>query len=91
MALVKYYRSEDGRADFKFIFQPELDYIAVYCLQTPSLQGRDPSPLKTHLLTSNKICFAEGREPRTQERAEELAKQWAEYLLEYIRTGRPQI
>jgi hypothetical protein len=28
-----------------------------------------------------------GRGPRDQARAEELAKQWAEYFLEYRRTG----
>jgi hypothetical protein len=32
----------------------------------------------------------EGRGPRTRERAEELAGQWAEYFLEYRKSGRAQ-
>jgi len=83
----KWYRSRDGRSLFKFGFAPEGDHIAIYCLAHPSLDGCDPDVNKTHLFSSGKICFIAGREPRTQSRAEELAQQWAEYFLEYRRTG----
>jgi hypothetical protein len=83
----KLYRSEDGTAVFKFSFLPEGNHVAVYCLSHPSLNGRDASPHKTHLFGSGKLCFVDGREPRDQSRAEQLARQWAEYFLEYRRTG----
>jgi hypothetical protein len=86
-AVTKYYRSEDGGSLFKFAFIPQGDHIAIYCLAHPPLNGRDPSPHKTHLFSSGQVCLVAGREPRDQARAEELAKQWAEYFLEYRRTG----
>lgn len=88
--MMKYYRSRDGSSIFSFVFTPEGDHIAIYCLAHPSLNGQDSSPSKTHLFSSGKICFVAGREPRDQSRAEQLARQWAEYFLEYRRTGVPQ-
>ena len=85
--MTKVYRSRDGSAYFKFAFAPQGDLIEIYCLSHPSLGGRDPSPLKTHLYSSGKVCFVAGYEPTTQSRAEERARQWAEYFLEYRRTG----
>ena len=84
---IKSYRSQDGRHYFKFAFAPEGDHVAIRCLSRPSFNGQDPDPHKTHLFPSGKICFVAGREPRDQGRAEELAKQWAEYFLEYRQTG----
>ncbi len=85
--VTKTYRSRDGSAYFKFAFAPENDHIAVYCISHPSLGGRDPAAHKTHLFSSGRLCFVAGREPRDQDRAEDLAQQWAEYFLEYRRTG----
>lgn len=85
--MVEHYRSRDGRSIFKFSFAPEGDHIAVSCLAHPPLNGRDPSPHKLHLFSSGRLCFVQGREPEDQDRAEELAAQWAEYFLEYRRTG----
>ena len=85
--MTKYYRSKDGGSIFKFAFAPEGNHIGVYCLAHPSLGGRDPSPSKTHLFSSGQLCFVEGREPRDMDRAEQLAGVWAEYFLEYRRTG----
>jgi hypothetical protein len=86
-AMTKYYRSKDGGSIFKFAFAPEGDHIAIHCLAHPPLDGRDDDVNKTHLFSSGKICFVAGREPRDQARAEDLARQWAEYFLEYRRTG----
>src|SRR5262245_50089421 len=88
--VARYYRSKDGRHVFTFYFVPQDDHIAVFCLRHPSLKGQDPSSFKTHLFPSGQLCFAEGQAPREHERAEELARQWAEYFLEYRRTGIPQ-
>jgi hypothetical protein len=87
--IVRYYRTKDRRFDFKFVFVPEGDHLAIYCLRYPP-HGRDSDPNKTHLFSSGKICFVEGREPRTRARAEQLAAEWSEYILEYARTGIPQ-
>src|SRR5690242_20555368 len=56
-AMTKDYRSKDGQWIFKFRFVPDGDHIAVYCLFHPPLNGQDPSPHKTHLYSSGKICF----------------------------------
>jgi hypothetical protein len=87
MSNVKDYRSEDGNHYFTFHFVQQPGYVDIYCLKHPSLNGQDPDPHKTHLFSSGKLCFVAGHEPTTQERAEELAKQWAEYFVEYRQTG----
>lgn len=88
--MTKHYRSKDGSSLFQFQFVPQDGELAVYCTSRPSLNGRDPDPHKTHLFPSGRLCFVEGRGPRDQGRAEDLAGQWAEYFLEYRRTGRTQ-
>lgn len=90
MSAKRYYRSKDGRNYFNFKFVPSGSHVEVYCTVHPPLNGRDADPHKTHLFSSGKICFTSGRGPRTQSRAEQLAAQWAEYFLEYRRTGVPQ-
>jgi hypothetical protein len=87
MTLIKHYRSECGRHDFTFRFEPRNGHLDIYCLTHPDLNGRDPDPHMTHLFDSGKLCFVSGKEPRDLPRAKELAKQWAEYFLEYRRTG----
>lgn len=86
----KYYRSKCGRHYFNFTFVDKGTHINIYCTKHPSLNGRDSDPQKTHLWPSGKICFVAGREPHSPGRAEELAAQWAEYFLEYRRTGKTQ-
>lgn len=86
----RWYRSKCGRYDFRFRFVATGSHIEIYCTDHPSPNGRDSNPEKTHLFGSGKICLVAGREPRSQRRAEELAAQWAEYFLEYRRTGRTQ-
>jgi hypothetical protein len=84
------YRSRDGKHYFMFNFTPTADEVEVHCNRHPSLNGRDPDPRRTHIFSSRKLCFVSGRAPTTIGRARELARQWAEYLLEYIRTGEAQ-
>ncbi len=86
----KFYRSKDGSGFFNFEFRDAGNHINIYCNHHPSLNGRDSDPHKTHLYSSGKVCLVSGQEPRTQRRAEELAAQWAEYFLNYIRTGEVQ-
>jgi hypothetical protein len=86
----KYYRSLDGQHDFEFRFVPAGGHIDIYCAGRPSLNGHDSSVHKTHVWPDNKICFVAGREPRDHTEAERRAKEWAEYYLEYRRTGAAQ-
>lgn len=83
----KTYRSRCGSHYFLFRFVPVGGRIAIYCRRKPSLNGRDANPHKTHLFASGQICLRAGREPRSHARAEELARDWAEYYLRYRRTG----
>lgn len=86
-AIKRYYRSKHGRDFFNFRFKDRGDHVDIFCLLHPPLNGRDPDVNKTHLFSSGRLCFVSGREPRSQARAEVLAAQWAEYFLEYRRTG----
>ena len=86
-AIKRSYRSKNGQGYFNFRFKDQGDHIDIFCSGHPPLNGRDPDVNKTHLFSSGKLCFVSGREPRSQARAEELAAQWAEYYLEYRRTG----
>ena len=86
----KFYRSKNGVHFFNFKFIDRGTHVNIYCTKHPSLNGRDPDVNKTHLFASGKLCFVSGRGPRSQRRAEELARQWAEYYVEYRRTGVPQ-
>ena len=86
----KTYLSKNGREIFHFKFVDRGSHVDILCTLHPSLGGRDSNPHKTHLYRSGEVCFVSGQEPRSQARAEELAAQWAEYYLEYRRTGRTQ-
>jgi len=87
---IKTYCSKNGLFHFLFKFVSNGSRIDVYCKRRPSFNGQSSNPEKTHLFHSGKLCFVEGKEPRTQSRAEKLAAQWAEYFLEYRRTGKVQ-
>ena len=86
----KYYRSKNGQHCFNFKFVNRGSYIDIYCTHHPGFNGQSSDPAKTHLFESEKLCFVAGQEPCSQARAEKLAAQWAEYFLEYRRTGNAQ-
>jgi hypothetical protein len=90
MTVTRYYRSKCGRHDFGFRFEHDNNRVRIVCTGHPPLSGRDDSVHKTHLYSSGAICFNAGKEPRSQREAERRAAEWAEYLLEYIRTGAAQ-
>ena len=83
----KTYRSKNGRYLFTFEFINKGSYIDISCSNPPSLNGRSSAVEKTHIWPSNKICFVNGKEPKNMSRAQDLASQWAEYYLNYIKTG----
>lgn len=85
--LNKRYRALDGRSDFGFTFIQNRGSYDIVCTDRPPLQGRDASLHRVHLHPDNRVCFVEGREPRSLADALDRARQWAEYYLRYVRTG----
>jgi len=81
------YCSKDGNHLFSFQFVDRGNYFDIYCTYHPSFNGQDPNPRKTHIWNSGLICFVDGKEPRSWSEAEKYAAQWAEYFLEYRKTG----
>lgn len=90
MGLKKTYLSKNGLHFFWFDFIKKNNHIDVYCTKHPSFNGQSSSASKIHLYSSGKICFVQGKEPRSEWEAQKRAKEWAEYFLEYRRTGKAQ-
>lgn len=81
------YRTKDGADYFSFRLVQKSGYIDVFCPRHPPLRGRDSNVNKTHLWPDGRICFVQGREPKSPHEAISRAKEWAEYFQNYIRTG----
>jgi len=84
---IQIYRSHDGGHYFSFRVVQRVEHFDIFVLSHPGFNGQDTSPHKTHLFSDGRICIAAGAEPRDLPRALELAKNWAEYVIEYRRTG----
>lgn len=84
------YRSKDGKHYFGFQVVGTGSRYTIYCHRHPDFNGQDSDSHKTHIFESGQLCFAAGHEPKTLARARELCKQWAEYFLDYRRTGKAQ-
>lgn len=88
-----YYRTKDGRALFAFSYKYEMGYYDIIIHDEPSFGTRDDSSHIAHWLPSDlspinkKICFHEGKEPKTLEEAKNISVQYAELLFTYIKTG----
>ena len=78
----------NNRYTFWFNFVDRGKFFDIYCTKRPSFNGKSKSVSKTHLYSSGKICFVAGKSPRTYWEAESRAKEWAEYFVEYRKTGR---
>ncbi len=87
---MKYYRTSDGLADYKFSFEEDSsgDWRP-YILSQPSYRGRATDCHSTHRLTgtgSRKyVCWT--RTLATQADAERVAAMWADKTQEYIRNN----
>ena len=86
------YRTEDGESFYKFRFVENADgKFDIDILNQPSYQGKDESYLVTHLMPSDRDCkkisIADGFEPSSLEKAQNLAITWAELTNTYIKTG----
>ena len=87
------YKTKDGRAVFAFSYEYHEGYYDIAIHHLPSYQGRNESSHAAHWLLcdesplNKKICFHEGKEPTTLEKAKNISVQWAELTWNYIRTG----
>jgi len=86
-----YYRTKDGRADYRFSFerQPGGTWRIYIEWQTP-YGDRDRDFRRTHRQRDGDrtyVCWTKA--PRRLEEAKEIAALWADKTQEYIQTGRP--
>ena len=84
------YKTQDGRAIFKFEYYKEPTHIEIDILEIPSFRGRNEDGLVIHRMESargQQICIAEHFRPTTIEKANAIAKDWSELVWRYIQTG----
>lgn len=86
---IRYYRTKDGRADYKFSFEEKSsDHWRAYILAQPSYKSRATDADSTHRLTDSGrkyICWTDRL--TSQQQAESVACVWADHTQDYIRTG----
>ena len=87
--VVSYYRTQDGKADYRFSFE-EIDHNQwrVYILEQPSYGSRSSGSLETHRLRDGKrtsICVT--KTITSLHEARRLASLWADCTQKYIRQG----
>jgi hypothetical protein len=84
-----YYRTRDGRADYRFSFERQSDGTwRAYILSQPSYGGRDTGAHPTHRLSDGGrkyVCW--DRALRSAEEAQSVAAKWADATQKYIATG----
>lgn len=87
------YRTLDGRAIFTFSYEYEMGYYDIVIHDHPSYNDRDESSHVAHWLDCDlspidrKVCFTEGKEPKTLEKAKKISMEYAELTWAYILTG----
>ena len=86
---VTYYRTRDGRADYKFSFeQQSADAWRAYIVDQPPYAGQPDDAHSTHRLSDGGRKYVCWTSPlRTLEEAKQVAAFWADKTQEYIRTG----
>lgn len=88
-----HYKTLDGKAIFTFSYEYEMGYYEIVIHAHPSYGHRDSSSSTAHWLPcdaspiNKKVCFNEGKEPKTLEKAKNISMQFAELTWNYIQTG----
>lgn len=84
-----FYRTKDGGADYRFIFEEQRDGTwRAYIEEQPSYRGRATDAHSTHRLSDGSrkyVCWT--RPLRSLEEAKQVAALWADATQKYIRTG----
>ena len=90
MALTTYYRTRDGRADYRFSIEEQRDgTYRPFILSQPNYGSRSTGAHETHRLTAggrHYVCW--NRPIRSQDEAKGVAARWADATQEYIKSGR---
>lgn len=87
------YKTRDGRAVFTFSYEQEMGFYDIIIHDHPSYNGRDEFPSVAHWLNCDispigrKVCFTQGKEPDSLEKAKKISMQYAELTWTYILTG----
>lgn len=87
------YKTRDGKAVFTFSYEQEMEYYDIIIHDLPNFNGRESYSSIAHWLPSDlspinkKVCFINGKEPDTLEKAKKVSTQYAELLWTYILTG----
>jgi hypothetical protein len=62
-------------------------FYAMYVLERPPSPQPDLHPNTYHLLEADKVCVAQGREPKTLDRAKAIAYVWMRCYSQFVKTG----
>lgn len=89
------YRTRDGKATFTFSYEYKykMGYYDIVIHDHPSYNDRDDDSCVAHWLDCDlspidrKVCFTEGKEPKTLEKAKQYSIDFAELTWTYILTG----
>lgn len=86
----KFYRTKDGKADYKFSFEQQRDgdYRA-YVESSPSYGSRASDIHSTHRLNDGGrkyVCWTE--DLHSEDEAKTVAAKWADATQDYIKTGK---
>ena len=87
---IEYYRTRDGREDYKFSFEQRRDGTwRAYILRQPGYGSRSSSAVSTHRLSDGGrkyVCW--NRPLRSLAEVKQVAATWADKTQDYIRHGR---
>lgn len=85
-----YYRTRDGKADYKFSFEEQVDGSwRAYIESQPSYNGRDTGLHPTHRLIDGDRYYICWDSPlKSLKQVKYVAALWADATQEYIRTGK---
>jgi hypothetical protein len=84
-----YYRTKDGRADYRFSFEEQQDGTwRAYIEEQPSYCGRPTDAHATHRLSDNNRKYVCWTDPlKSLAEAKSVAALWADATQKYIQTG----
>lgn len=87
------YKTKDGNAVFTFSYEQEMGYYDIVIHDHPGYGMRDDSSSVAHWLPcdsspiNKKVCFMDGKEPTTLQKAQKISMQYAELTWNYILSG----
>lgn len=84
--VTKRFRNANYGDSYTIDFVQDGEIIRLYCLEHPH-NPRSTNVSECHLYSSNEICVAKGKEPRTLDRAVAISQLFVNGYSQYVRTG----